>query len=187
MTHLTAPGPSGTTPALAWRSGSAGMPSALCVAVAVTIATTGAPLGVVTALVFAVAAAVVDARTGRLPDGIVVPVGTILLVAALLPPDDGELWAITAGAALMSLPLLVLHVVEPEAMGFGDVKLAVGLGAVLGRLDWRLGVVALALGAAVSLVWALVTWRRSIAFGPGLVTGTLLAIGAALALGGTWT
>jgi leader peptidase (prepilin peptidase)/N-methyltransferase len=75
----------------------------------------------------------------------------------------------------MTAPLLLLHLVSPSAMGFGDVKLAVVLGAAVGVLDWQLAVPALALAAGATATVGVVTRARTIPFGPGLLAGALVA------------
>ncbi|MEB3984153.1 A24 family peptidase [Mycobacterium sp. 663a-19] len=70
-----------------------------------------------------------DVRERRLPNLLTLPgAGAILLAAALAgrgPP------ALAGAAALAGLYLLV-HLVSPAGMGAGDVKLAIGLGALTG-------------------------------------------------------
>jgi leader peptidase (prepilin peptidase)/N-methyltransferase len=131
-------------------------------------------------LVPAAAAAASDWRTHRVPNVLVAVALVPALVAVLLVDDRVHLLASVAlGAGVMALPLLVVHLAAPAAMGFGDVKLAAALGAALGVWDPTLGVPALAVAAGLTLLAA--AWRRRTAmpFGPGLVTGA----GAALALG----
>ncbi|HHO56909.1 MAG TPA: prepilin peptidase, partial [Trueperaceae bacterium] len=66
---------------------------------------------------------------------------------------------------------------EPVAMGFGDVKLAAILGAILG---WQSMLVALFLafiiGAVVGVVVKIMGGSRIIPFGPPLVLGALIAL-----------
>ena len=83
------------------------------------------------ALVFAWLAALscYDIRQRRLPNRLTLPgAGAILLAAASAgrgPP------ALVGAAALAGMYLLV-HLVAPAAMGAGDVKLAIGVGALTG-------------------------------------------------------
>ena len=86
-----------------------------------------------------------------------------------------------AGAAALALPLLLAHLVDPAGLGFGDVKLAVVLGALVGIIDWRLAPVALGVACMSALGWATVKRVRSLAFGPPLVGGA-----AVVFLGGAW-
>jgi prepilin signal peptidase PulO-like enzyme (type II secretory pathway) len=61
-------------------------------------------------------------------------------------------------------------------MGFGDVKAGAVLGAALGLIDVQLAVLALIVGLAGSAACALVRRRRTIALGPGLVAGAMVAL-----------
>ena len=85
---------------------------------------------------------------------------------------------------------LVLALIHPAGMGFGDVKLAGVLGAALGYLSY----LALVIGAFVGFVLgavlglALILSRRgsrksAIPFGPFMIAGALLAVFAAEPLG----
>lgn len=144
----------------------------------------GAPLGAALLLAGfapAVGAALVDRAEGRIPDLLVALVAVVplaLMVTGALPAGH-----LLLGAALAAAPLLAVHLAVPAAMGFGDVKLAAALGALLAGLDARAGVVAVAVGAVVTIVGALVTRRRAVPFAPGLVGGAASVTGVLLALG----
>ena len=70
-----------------------------------------------------------DIAERRLPNALTLPgAGVILLSAALAGRGSA---ALTGAAALTGLYLLV-HLVAPAGMGAGDVKLAIGLGALTG-------------------------------------------------------
>jgi leader peptidase (prepilin peptidase) / N-methyltransferase len=128
----------------------------------------------------AAAAAVVDWRTHRVPNLLVVLALVPVSAAGMLVADRTVLLAsIAVGAAAMALPLLLIHLFAPAAMGFGDVKLAAALGAALGVLEPRLAVPALAAACGLTLLAALWKRRSALPFAPGLVGGTT----AALALG----
>lgn len=124
-----------------------------------------------------------DARSRILWDEIVI--GTTL-VCASFAVVGGRSGDALAGAALCGTLFYVAYhagVITGRETGFGDVKLAFGIGLALGPVA---GVAAIALG---SLVWiaAVVAWafrrRMSYAalratpfpFGPGLTTGLVLA------------
>ena len=65
---------------------------------------------------------------------------------------------------------------EPVAMGFGDVKLAAALGAVLGIAGFLVGLLfAVVLGAVVGVAQRLAGGSRFVPFGPFLVVGAALA------------
>jgi leader peptidase (prepilin peptidase)/N-methyltransferase len=87
-----------------------------------------------------------------------------------------SLGGIAVGACLMGAPLLALHLCSPTAMGFGDVKLALLLGATIGAFDWLLVIPALALAAGSTATVGVAMRARHVAFAPGLVGGTLLAL-----------
>lgn len=123
-----------------------------------------------------IAAAVVDIRTRRLPDRLLASSAVIAVAVALL--SDAMAGA-AVGALVFCLPLLIAHLIDPNGLGFGDVKLAAVLGIILGATDWRLVLPALALGCTGALVWALARRVRSLAFGPALLGGaaTMMIVG----------
>ena len=135
--------------------------------------------------------AAVDLRVKRLPDVLTLPLaaGALVLlgVAALLPEHAGDWFTSLYGALALGGGFFLLFLINPGGMGFGDVKLALGLGAVLGWYGWptlMLGTfAAFLLGALYG--GALVAVRRAgrktaIAFGPFLIAGAFagLLIGA---------
>ncbi len=131
-----------------------------------------------------VPAAVVDVRERRLPDRWVLAAATALLAGCSVGWIAGtgpEVGAVLAGGAAMSGLLLVLHLVSPDSMGFGDVKVALVLGAAIGTIDWHLTMPALMIACAIGAVVGLVRRSATIAFGPCLVAGTV-AVLAALAV-----
>ncbi|MER7973949.1 A24 family peptidase, partial [Streptomyces sp. NPDC096080] len=130
---------------------------------------------------------VVDLRVQRLPDPLTLPLAAAALAllgaAALLPEHAGDWFTALYGALALGLGFFVLFLVNPGGMGFGDVKLALGLGAVLGWYGWptlMLGTfAAFLLGALYG--GALVVTRRAgrktaIAFGPFLLAGAYLGL-----------
>lgn len=143
------------------------------------------------AVVLAAAAAgllaVVDARTHRLPDAIVLPAwaGTLCLLAAaaLATADGGALVRAVAGGAVAFAAYAALRLAYPPGLGFGDVKLAGLLGTVLGWFGWPALVVGLVAPFLLGGAWAVVllVLRRAsrssaVPFGPFMVLGA--AVGA---------
>ena len=134
-----------------------------------------------------VALAAIDADVHRLPDALVLPaypVALVLLATASL--GTGDWWALAraamAGAGLWLL-YLVLALVSPGGLGFGDVKLAGVLGLFLGWLGWGpvieatfLAFVIGGLVGVVLLVARRVSRTSHIAFGPAMLVGAWLAI-----------
>jgi leader peptidase (prepilin peptidase)/N-methyltransferase len=138
------------------------------------------------AAVFLVPLVLIDLRERRLPDHLTLSGAAALLalvgaqgaITGALAPLAGAL----AGAALMAGVLLVLHLASPRGMGFGDVKLGLLLGVVLGARTAGLVLPALllagVLGALVGVVQMVRRRRRDVMlpFGPFLVAGTVLAL-----------
>ncbi|MEW1777979.1 A24 family peptidase [Streptomyces sp. NPDC086777] len=135
--------------------------------------------------------AVVDFRVQRLPDPLTLPLAAAALAllgaAALLPEHAGD-WLTSLYAALaLGGAYFVLFLVNPAGMGFGDVKLALGTGAVLGWYGWPTVLLGTFAGFLLGALYggALVVVRRAgrktaIAFGPFLITGAFagLLVGA---------
>nr|MBA3289746.1 prepilin peptidase [Acidimicrobiia bacterium] len=95
-------------------------------------------------------------------------------------------WAVI-GAVVYFLALFVPHLVYPEGMGFGDVKLALVMGLYLGWLatdrlsSVYLVVVSLMLGCVLGVVFGvavrLVTRRDgAFPFGPALAAATVVVV-----------
>jgi leader peptidase (prepilin peptidase)/N-methyltransferase len=126
-----------------------------------------------------VALSVTDLETRLIPNRIVLPATALVLVAqlALYGADASEfvIAAVAAGLFLL-LPLLVY----PAGMGMGDVKLAVFLGAALGRDVIDAFVVGFFLAAAVAVSILLregsTARKHTIAFGPYLAVGGIAAL-----------
>jgi leader peptidase (prepilin peptidase) / N-methyltransferase len=124
-----------------------------------------------------VAISVIDLRHRIVPNRIVVPAAAVVLVAQTALDPSLE-WAIAAfGAAAF---LFLAAVVYPAGMGMGDVKLALLMGAALGRAV----PVALMAGMIAAMVPSLVLIARhgSAARKMGIPFAPFLAIGSVLAL-----
>jgi len=132
-------------------------------------------------------AAFADARSGRIPNPLVAAAGlpTMAVIVASGVAGSGTHAAAAAflGAVVFAGPVFVMHVFSPAAMGFGDVKLAAALGAALGLVDPRLGLLALCLAAAVTAAVGLIRRRQTLPFGPGLVLGATVVVMIAGQLG----
>jgi len=123
--------------------------------------------------------AVIDLRTRRLPNRIVLPAAAFVLAAQIaIAPDRALEWTLAAAGAFTFL--LVAALVNPAGMGMGDVKLALLLGAALG---WAvapalfIGLAAAALAGVVLIVrggWA--ARKTAIPLGPFLALGGIVAL-----------
>jgi leader peptidase (prepilin peptidase) / N-methyltransferase len=148
-------------------------------AAAVWVPDTSAAVATGLSVLILVTAALVDAVEHRLPNVLVgaaaVPVVGALAVAWVTGATDVVVDA-AVGAALVGGPLLVTHVASPTGMGFGDVKAGAVLGAALGLVNAQIAALALLLGLSGAAAWAVAGRRRSVALGPALVAGAVLAL-----------
>lgn len=138
-------------------------------------------------LVPAVVAAAVDASTGRIPDRLVLAASVPAVFVAMAAATTGDvavLGSIIGGSAVFAGPLLVAHLISPSAIGFGDVKLAAALGALLGLVDPRLGVLALCVGCGTTALIGLAGRRSALPLGPGLALGAVAALAPSVVLEG---
>jgi leader peptidase (prepilin peptidase)/N-methyltransferase len=140
-----------------------------------------------------VALAAIDIDTHKLPNVIVLPsyaVGIVLLSAsAILAHDPGALLRAALGMTGLFLFYLIVALISPRGMGFGDVKLAGVLGWFLGFL----GIGPLVVGAfaafllgglfAIALMLLKRAGRKSgIPFGPWMLAGAWVGIFAGPAI-----
>jgi len=123
---------------------------------------------------------VYDLRERRLPNWLTLPGAAVIMVAGAI---TGKGIAALAGAAALSGLYLLIHVVSPRAMGGGDVKLALGLGALTGMFGadvWVLAAIGAQLLTAVLAVAVLLASQgRTVPHGPSMC----LASAAAVVLG----
>jgi leader peptidase (prepilin peptidase)/N-methyltransferase len=112
-----------SAPLLAWQAtGSVNAIGALCL---------------VAAMCFLLAATVVDIRTGHLPNRYVISAGAFGAIACI---SDATAASAALGTLIAAAPFLLLHLLDPSALGFGDVKFAAVAGLVVSAFDWRLAV-----------------------------------------------
>lgn len=180
--------------AATYAPGAVGLPPLTAAVCAALAAATGPRPELVVWLLLApvgMLLAAVDLRVRRLPDPLTLPLAAAALVllgpAALLPEHAGDWTTALLGALALGAGFLVLHLVNPGGMAYGDVKLALSMGAVLGWYGWAtvmLGTfAAFLLGALYGGALAVVgrAGRKTvIAFGPFMLAGTFagLLIGA---------
>ncbi|WP_406862858.1 A24 family peptidase [Streptomyces sp. HUAS MG47] len=136
---------------------------------------------------FAVLLAVVDLRVHRLPDHLTLPLAVaaplLLGAAALVPGAAGSFAYALLGGLVLGAAYFLLFVINPNGMGFGDVKLALSLGVLLGWYGWGI----LFAGAFAGFLFGgaygfgLVLLRKAnrkshIPFGPFMIGGALLGV-----------
>jgi leader peptidase (prepilin peptidase)/N-methyltransferase len=134
-----------------------------------------------------IALSMIDLDVYRLPNAIVLPsypvVAGLLVAGALGLGDGGLLLRAVVGAAALTGGYLFLALARPGGMGFGDVKLAGIVGAVLGALSYKVLLVGAFAAFLLAAVTGLVviaaqrgTRRTAVPFGPFMVAGSLLAL-----------
>ncbi|WP_225754486.1 A24 family peptidase [Actinotalea sp. Marseille-Q4924] len=135
----------------------------------------------------AVALALIDLDTHRLPDAIVLPAypvtAALLVVASWGEQDWPALLRTGIGGAALFAVYFALAVAKPGGMGFGDVKLAGILGGALAWVGWGAlvvgGFAAFLLGGLFS-IGLLVTKRAGrasgIPFGPWMLLGAAVGV-----------
>ena len=124
-----------------------------------------------------VAVSAIDFEHRIIPNRIVLPATVVVLMANTMRDLSPE-W--TLGALGAAGFLLAAALVYPAGMGMGDVKLALLMGAALGRL----AAVALMIGMLAALIPGIVLFARhgSKARKMGIPFGPFLAIGSVVAL-----
>src|SRR6201996_389065 len=121
-----------------------------------------------------------DIRQRRLPNWLTLPGFAVILLAAA---GSGHGPAAALGAGLLAAVYLLVHAVAPTAMGAGDVKLALGLGALTGCFGgdvWLLAAVGAPLLTAVIGVVARLGWSAtSVPHGPSMCVASAAALALA--------
>lgn len=133
------------------------------------------------------ALAVIDLDTHKLPNILTLPSYPVALVllalAALLHSAGGSLLRAVLGGAAMYVFYLVLHLVQPKGMGYGDVKLSGVLGLYTAWLGWGPWAVGLFFGFLFGGAWGIVLLvsgrggrKTRVPFGPFMLAGVLAAV-----------
>ena len=144
-----------------------------------------------------VSVSVIDSQHQIIPNLIVYPTGfasvPLLALAALAGGEWDRFGHAVLGATLAFLVLLVIHLIMPSGMGFGDVRLTFVLGLFLGWISLGHVVTGILLGfvliSVLGIVLAALRLRRMqeyIAFGPSLALGATIAVFAGRAIIRWW-
>ncbi|MFJ6805051.1 prepilin peptidase [Streptomyces anulatus] len=158
-----------------------------CVALAAATGARPELIGWLALTPVAVLLAAVDRRVHRLPDPLTLPLaGAVVLLlggAALLPGHAGSWTTGLLGGLALGGFYLLLFLINPNGMGFGDVKLALALGVALGWYGWTVlfvgGFAGFLFGALYGLVLVLLRRagrRTGIPFGPFMIGGALTGL-----------
>lgn len=151
------------------------------VAVLVGATTVSGPtrIAVASGLCLLCAAAIVDIRALRLPNRFLVVAAVLAALAAYVAGAvDSALAASVTGAA----PFLLVHLVDPSALGFGDVKFAAVAGALIAPWWWPAAVLMAVVALTVACATRLAQPSGPHALGPSLFTGTLVVLLVSIAL-----
>lgn len=122
-----------------------------------------------------------DVRERRLPNWLTIPGAAAILVGAAV---SGHGASAAVGAASLFAIYLALHLMAPAAMGGGDVKLAIGIGALTGAFGvdvWSLAALgAPLLTAVVAVIAGLGSAARTVPHGPSMCVTAVAASALAI-------
>ena len=116
----------------------------------------------------------------RLPNWLTLPGAVVILVVTTVYGRGCP--ALLGAAALFAMYLLV-HLVAPAAMGAGDVKLALGIGALTGSFGfdvWTLAAAGAPLLTAVAACAAAMRRTATVPHGPSMCLSALAATALAV-------
>jgi leader peptidase (prepilin peptidase)/N-methyltransferase len=137
----------------------------------------GAGVACACVLAWFMALTVYDIQQRRLPNALTLPGAAAVLAVAVA---TGRGVPALAGALALTLLYLGVHLVAPAGMGAGDVKLAVGVGALTGSFGVDVWVLA-ALGAPLlTVLWAVAVAFRgrhsTVPHGPSMCVAAAVAV-----------
>ncbi|AKS34558.1 A24 family peptidase [Mycolicibacterium goodii] len=121
-----------------------------------------------------------DLRHRRLPNWLTLPGAVLVLIGATAA---GRGPAALAGAAALSAVYLAAHLLSPRSLGGGDVKLAVGLGALTGMFGpdvWWLAALGAPLLTGAVALGAAVRGATTVPHGPSMCVASAAAVGLVL-------
>lgn len=133
----------------------------------------GAGIAAVCVLGWLAALSIYDIRERRLPNWLTLPGAAVIVAAAAV---HGRGASAVLGAAALCAVYTVVHLASPAAMGAGDVKLAIGIGALTGAFGGDVWVLA-TLGAPLltAMLAILAVLRRT---GPTVPHGPSMCLAA---------
>jgi leader peptidase (prepilin peptidase)/N-methyltransferase len=141
----------------------------------------GAGLAGVCMLGWLVILCVYDIRERRLPNALTLPGAAVILGVATAAGRGMP--ALFGGVALFAIYLIV-HLSAPAAMGAGDVKLAIGVGALTGWFGVDVWAVSALAAPLLTAAWAIVAVVRraesTVPHGPSMCVSTVVACALAV-------
>ncbi|MGW7451769.1 prepilin peptidase [Streptomyces sp. NPDC054787] len=188
------PGPGGPSPAAPapHRYGGRAAPlsalaGAVCTALGAAVGARPEVLAYVGLAPALVLLALVDRAVHRLPDVLTLPLAAAVAAglgaAALLPGAAGDWRHALLGGGVLAAAYLLLFLINPAGLGFGDVKLALSLGVALGWYGWGVWAAGAFLGFLYGALYGLAlvlrspaTRTRGFAFGPFMAAGALTGV-----------
>ncbi|HEY1841532.1 MAG TPA: A24 family peptidase [Mycobacterium sp.] len=133
------------------------------------------------ALLWMAVLSIYDVTQRRLPNRLTLPGFAVAMLVAVCS-GHGE--AAALGAAALTAVYLLVHLVAPRAMGGGDLKLALGLGALTGCFGvdvWLLAAIGAPLLTAVIGTLAWLGWSATtVPHGPSMCLASAVALGLAV-------
>jgi leader peptidase (prepilin peptidase)/N-methyltransferase len=145
------------------------------VAVLVGATTVSGPtrIAVASGLCVLCAATIVDVRAFRLPNRFLLVAAVLAALAAYF---GGAVDSALAASVMGAAPFLLVHLADPSALGFGDVKFAAVAGALIAPWWWPGAVLMAVVALAVACAMRLARPSGPHALGPSLFIGTLVAL-----------
>jgi leader peptidase (prepilin peptidase)/N-methyltransferase len=139
-------------------------------------------LGVLTVVfVWLAVISLYDIRERRLPNWLTMPGAAVILAAAAM---YGRGAPAAVGAVALFAVYAVVHLVSPTAMGAGDVKLAIGVGALTGTFGGDVWLLATLGAPMLTAGWAVVALLRrsgrTVPHGPSMCLAAVIATALAV-------
>ncbi|MEO3760401.1 A24 family peptidase [Mycobacterium sp. B14F4] len=129
-------------------------------------------------LAWLAALSIVDMRHRRLPNHLTLPGATVVVVGAAIA---GRGMPAMLGAAALFAAYLLVHLTAPAAMGAGDVKLALGVGALTGAFGIDVWVLAALAAPLLTAAVALLRYSKpTVPHGPSMCVAAAAATALAM-------
>jgi leader peptidase (prepilin peptidase) / N-methyltransferase len=123
-------------------------------------------------IVLAAIAANHDRRHLRLPNPLVAGIACLGVAAGLV---TSSIPTVLASAAIAASPMLLMHLLEPHALGFGDVKYAGATGALVGALSFVAGPILIVVALVAAVINRALHPHGARPLGPIIFTGAIVA------------